>query len=561
MGILTAAGCGLGYQQTPYPPCFLPDDPDPACQSGQGAEGSGTAASVPTTGTPFSGSEDSSSGEDDSTGPVSESGTESGEIDTGATAVSNGGESTGPEAQPEPEILDMSLSPDAPKSAGPVTVTVQTENAMEVWMAVDSGDAVELDPVGDEGTEFVGEIAVLGESWNGLHTVSAVARAGELESPPSEEMFTVSAPPAGSEVWKKKSALTPSYGNAVAVDAEGGVYELLTVTANATARCHVRRRSAAGVPVWPQDTVQLTADVYCFGEDIKVAPDGTLWVLVNTLTVNILRWQIFHLDADGALIDEMPEVSDLNETGRGLDVNSEGEILLCGERPAVQGIDAWVRLRPPVGDSWTVPWIYTYDNKDFDERTKDCAFVEDRIVVVGEVYGKHENIPGLLSRGFVAEYGQNGVKFENAVASAEPAQQSGYHAVTPDGNGGYVVGGYTCDMAMVPCTPTTGALRRFTLGASMGWEQPNGAAVMVWDIARSPAGYVVVAAQAHADKQGFLVQGWSLDQGMPMWSYQGTPSDLQVATGIALSPFAAVFVGGFYLENGIQAAGVVKLHP
>jgi hypothetical protein len=28
--------------------------------------------------------------------------------------------------------------------------------------------------------------------------------------------------------------------------------------------------------------------------------------------------------------------------------------------------------------------------KKFDERTKDCAFVEDRIVVVGEAFGRHD---------------------------------------------------------------------------------------------------------------------------------------------------------------------------
>ena len=95
----------------------------------------------------------------------------------------------------------------------------------------------------------------------------------------------------------------------------------------------------------------------------------------------------------------------------------------------------------------------------------------------------------------------------------------------------------------------------------MDWERPNSVAATVWDIARSPAGYVVVAARAKADNQGFLVQAWSVDQGAPLWSYQGAPSDLQVATGIAVDPFATVFAGGFYLDNGIQAAGVVKLNP
>jgi len=89
--------------------------------------------------------------------------------------------------QAEPVIVGMSLTPRPGTpgscvlySAGPVTVTVQTEGAEEVWITVDDGEAVALEPVGDDGTEFVGEISVLGESWNGSHTVSAVAESGEL---------------------------------------------------------------------------------------------------------------------------------------------------------------------------------------------------------------------------------------------------------------------------------------------------------------------------------------------------------------------------------------------
>jgi hypothetical protein len=192
---------------------------------------------VPTTGTTFP---SDGSGAEDSEGQGPGDGTDTSEVD--AETTTSGSESTGPAVEPEPEIVDLDLDPDAPKSAGPVKVTVQAENAVEVWMTVDDGGEVALEPVGDEGTEFVGEIAVLGESWNGLHTVSAVARAGELESLPWEEMFTVTAPTAGSEVWKKKSTITPSYGNAVAVDLQGEVYELFTEWGNQGMRCHVRRR-------------------------------------------------------------------------------------------------------------------------------------------------------------------------------------------------------------------------------------------------------------------------------------------------------------------------------
>lgn len=556
VGILLVGGCIPGYQDTPIPPCFFANDPDPACQSGQGHDGSGTGGDVPTTGTVFPG--DGSSAEDsDGQGPGD--GTDTSEVD--AETTTSGSESTGPAVEPVPEILDLDLDPDAPKSAGPVTVTVQVENAVEVWMTVDDGGEVALEPVGDDGTEFVGEIAVLGESWNGLHTVSAVARAGELESPPWEAMFTVTAPPAGTEAWKKKSTLTPSYGNAVAVDSEGEVYELMTFIGNAGGRCHVRRRDVQGDAVWPQDTVELAAGVYCVGEDIKVAPDGTLWALVNTQEADIWRWQLFHLDVEGNLLDT-PEVSDGNEMGRGLDVNEDGDVLLCGTWPGFDLPNAWIKLSPVIGTGWTVPWVYEFGNGSFDERTKDCAFVADRIVVVGEAFGWHD--PDQFwqtSRGFVAELGMNSAKLAQDVAPVVPAFQSGYEAVAPDGAGGYVAVGYTCDAEMVPCSPKVGVAKWFSLDANMTWEQPNASATTVWDVAASPTGGVVVAAQALDNAQGFLVQAWGSGLVNPSWEYQGVLSDYQIATGVAVDPYGYIAAGGYYLADNILAAGVVRLHP
>jgi hypothetical protein len=556
VGILLVGGCIPGYQDTPIPPCFFANDPDPACQSGQGHDGSGTGGGVPTTGTAFPG--DGSSAED-SEGQGPGDGTDTSEVD--AETTTSVSESTGPAVEPVPEILDLDLDPDAPQSAGPVKVTVQVENAVEVWMTVDDGGEVALEPVGDDGTEFVGEIAVLGESWNGDHTISAVARAGELESLPWDAMFTVTAPEAGTEVWKKMSTLTPSFGNAVAFDGQGEVYELFTEWGNQGMRCHVRRRDTLGEAVWPQGAVALAAGVACIGEDIKVAPDGTLWVLVNTVEDEVDRWQLFNLDPDGVLLDD-PQVGGFEEVGRGLDVNAAGDLLLCGSRPGVELPDAWVKLMPQVGMGWTVPWVYEGVNQKFDERTKDCAFVEDTIVVVGEAYGRHEpNDFFELSRGFVVEFGINGVELFNAVATDDPAQQSGYEAVAPDSDGGYAAAGYTCNVKQVPCSPKQGVVKWFSWGASLTWEQADAEAVTVNDVTTSASGGVIVAAQAFQKEQGFLVQAWTSGQGVPVWQYQGTPSAVQVASGVALGPYGYISVGGYYLDGNTLAAGVVNLHP
>lgn len=505
--------------------------------------------------------------------PAGSTGTDSGDA-TGASsgeAGASSGESstgtTGPEVQALPTILGMTLTPGPGtpgscvlQSAGPVTVTVQVEDAAEVWMNVDDGEAIALEVAGGDGTQFVGEIAVLGESWNGMHAVSAVAKSGELVSAPWPDTFMVAAPPAGSEAWKKKSAINPSTGNAVAVDGQGEVLELFTEWSKQGGRCHVRRRDAKGEPVWPQDTTPLAAGVPCVGEDIKVAPDGTLWVLANIRVDEVDRWQLFHLDPEGVPL-EKPQVGDFQEIGRGLDVNAAGDVLLCGVGPAVKGQDAWVKLLPSVGTGWSVPWIYEVGGFGFEERTKDCAFIEDRIVVVGEAFGRHDqNALDSLSRGFVLEYGLNGVKLHESVVTVLPAWQSGYEAVSPDGQDGYVAVGYTCDAKAVPCAPTKGIVTWLELGADLTWAQSVTAAATVWDIVASGGG-VVIAAQAVQKEQGFLVQAWSFAEDKPLWDYQGLASTIQVATGLALGPYGYLTVGGYYLDGDTLAAGVVRLHP
>jgi hypothetical protein len=555
IGISALIALPACYQRTPYPECWVYS---PECvyeSADEGGSGDGTS-SGPTSDTfPTGGTE---TGGDDHGASSGDAGASSGESSAGTT---------GPEMQAQPVIVGMSLTPGpgTPEScvlysAGPVAVTVQTEDAIEVWITVDDGEAVALEPVGDDGTEFVGEIAVLGESWNGSHTVSAVAESGELVSAPRVDMFTVEAPAAGSELWKKKSTITPSRGNAVAVDAQGEVYELFTEWNNPGARCHVRRRDTDGESVWPQDAVALAAGVSCGGEDIEVAPDGTIWVLTNTVVDEVNRWQLFHLDPDGELLDA-PQIGDFQEFGRGLDVNAAGDLLLCGTRPGFLVPDAWVRLTPSAGKGWTVPWVYKLVDKEFDERTGDCAFVEDRVVVVGEAFGKHdENELKQMSRGFVVEFGVNGAELSKAVATASP-WQSGYGAVAPDGDGGYVAVGYTCDAKVTPCTPTQGVVNWFSLGASLTWGQPVTTAATVWGVAASPSGGVVVAAEALIKGKGFLTQEWALGQGMPSWAYQGTLSTLQAATGIAVGPYGYILVGGYFLDGDTLAAGVVTLHP
>jgi len=560
LSALTALpGC---YQRTPYPECWVYS---PECvyeSADEGGSGDGTS-STPT-------SEPFSTGSTGTGGDGDDAGASSSETEANSGEGSSG--STGPEMQAPPMILGMTLCPGLGKpgscvfqSAGPVTVTVQAEGAAEVWMTLDDGEAVALDPVGEEGAEFVGEIAVLGASWNGMHTVSAIAKSGELVSAPWPDTFTVAAPPGGSEAWLDKSILTPSYGNAVAVDAQGDVFELFTYSGNQGGRCMLRRRDALGKVLWVDDARPIAADITCEGQDLKVAPDGTLWVLVNTFVQNAWRWELWHVDAEGTLLEPKPQIGSPKHRGAGLDVSAAGEVLVCGTRPGSFATDdTWVRYQPTVGAGWTVPWVFKQiANVEADERARDCAFVEDRIVVVGEAFGKtvQDDIKP-YARGFVLELGRDSIKQAETITTTGPGWQSGHEAVAPDGSGGYVTVGYSCDSMAVPCAPTQGVVRWFSLGGTEIWTEPVDKAQRLVDVALSPGGYVVVAAQAEKQATGILVQAWKVGTGTPLWKYQGAPSALQMASGVAVGPYASVYGVGFYLEaNNVLASGVVKLHP
>jgi hypothetical protein len=64
-----------------------------------------------------------------------------------------------------------------------------------------------------------------------------------------------------------------------------------------------------------------------------------------------------------------------------------------------------------------------------------------------------------------------------------------------------------------------------------------------------------------SERQGLSGSGVGIWAGRALWEYQGTPSTLQVATGIALGPYGYIAAGGYYLDGDTLAAGVVKLHP
>jgi hypothetical protein len=490
----------------------------------------------------------------------------------GAASSASGGsgtEATDAGELPPPVIADMTLNPTPVKSAGTLTVEVKLGDggAEAVTITVDGGEPAALTPVGDGGALFTGEIAVFGESWNGDHEVVAVAARGEEVSEPWSEWFTVEAPAAGSEAWLEKSQLVPSYGNAIDVDDQGDVLELFTHPTPNGQECYLRRRDETGASVWTGEVRWLAPFEDCVGEDVKFAPDGTIWALVNVYKNGLGRWQLWHLDDDGMPLGQTPQIGSLTHLGRGLDVNAAGDVLLCGTAPATQDDDAWIRLQPAASVPWTVPWDYLNIEgiqHKFSERTQDCAFVEDRIVVVGEAWGPHEKEKPqeFQRRGFVLELSLAAAKLAELVNSSTLAWHSDHTAVAPDGKGGYVAVGYNCEPKVTPCNDTEGALRWFSLGATELRMQPVTGTSRLNDVTLSPAGYAVVAGTAMPTSEGFLAQAWSSSEIGPILHYQSMKTKLQSATGIAADPVGFIVVGGYFQEvDDTLVAGVAKLHP
>lgn len=542
--VASIAGC---YQRPAWPPCVLEVTPecwDSGSSGGVGESETETPGPIATVTTVH---------------PTSSIGTD----DDGLESISSSGSG---ELQP-PTIVDMTLTPNPLKSAGIVAVEVTVKDAgVAVSMTVDGGEPIALVPTHDGATLFEGEIFVFGESWNGEHEVVAIATRDEEVSAPWPETFKVEAPAAGGEVWLDKSGPVPSFGNAVDVDDQGDIVELFTWSGMDGQQCLIRRRDSGGKKLWAGDGYQV-APGDCVGEAVKFAPDRTIWALVNVYENGFPRWQLWHLGADGLPLGP-PEVGGLTHVGRGLDVNADGDVLLCGMAPATKDDDdAWVRLLPATAKPWTETWDYVDPIEEeehwFNERTKDCAFVEDRIVVVGEAWGKHHN-GGLESqnRGFVVEFSPAAVRLAEVVNPPAFAWHSSHQAVAPDGKGGYVAVGYNCEPMTTPCNNTRGALRWFSLGATEVKMQPVTNADVLNDVALSPAGYAVVAGVALQIDQGFLVQAWSSDSSEPVLHYQSMQTQLQVATGIATDPVGFIVAGGYYQEaDDSLAAGVAMVHP
>ena len=195
----------------------------------------------------------------------------------------------------KPTIVSVEL-PAMVYAAGPVPLTVQTENTAAVTVQLDGADVGALIAAGDG--LFTGALPVLGAVDDGWHDVIVTAKQGPHEVSQSDG-FTVQAPAPGTEAWSLAGP-DGSRTNRVAVTPEGDLIEVSQTEIGGVPRPTIRKRSGVtGAELWPEGTIEL--DTREGGAvDVAVLPDGRMWVAMNVRPPGKdQRPRIVLLDADG----------------------------------------------------------------------------------------------------------------------------------------------------------------------------------------------------------------------------------------------------------------------
>jgi hypothetical protein len=199
---------------------------------------------------------------------------------------------------------------------------------------------------------------------------------------------------------------------------------------------------------------------------------------------------------------------------------------------------------------------------EFDETIMDCAYAGDRLVMVGEVSGKHVTKdlqdPIERERLFVLERDQDET-LGWTVAGSGPGNftQSGGTALAIDDQGRSVVGLYTCEDAC----DRFGELRIYEPGGKLAERIPLASEILPpFDVAWSPAGYIVMASTEILDIKSsrFIVQAYWPDEFEPAWTYsQAEVANWHLAYALTIGP-GVVLAGG---TGGGGNPAIAYIHP
>lgn len=537
--LLIPLACLLGCPP-PWDPLIGCADVD-ACTT----DAASTTAATPTT----------SAGEGVQTVTGNSADTSSADAESGLDTMAS---TTGSPAEP-PAIVTVELTPNPILFNGPIALTVTAEHAIGVRMALDTGDVIELAPAGPG--VFSGEIPVLTGLINGPHVALLTPWYDDLDGATVEAPYEVALPTPGSQgFWETGDLIGPGQVAAMGMLPTGEVIEFGTHYPNGDARCYLRRRDKGGA--WgPDDLTFILPDNTCTAIDLQIDDQGAMFVVVNRQGNDGPRWWIAEIPAWGLGATNLG-IGAKGETATALAHHPSGTIAVCGSGPAsATDADAmaWVFRTNLPGETLA----FDYQPLDMpphwsSERTRDCVFVENTLVLVGEANGIHQNEDTLRDRLFILRLDTAANTVAWSVAPPGVRTQSGAQAVTVDDLGQLVLAGYTCD----DVCQVEGDLRRYDRQGDLASQVslglfPNkqfGAQDLAW----SAAGYAVVATGGmNGNESAFTVRAFAPAKVEPVWTFTRKDGQLlNTALALALGPYGEVYAGGLG-ANGFPAVAYI----
>lgn len=534
------------------PACLPPlvTDCEPECSAGPGTTTTTGDPTVPTTG------DDVHSVTGDEPDPPGTSEPDPGTTTATATTTGDPGEL--------PAIVTFDLDPDPITVNGLIAVTVTAQHADGVRMLLDDGTVQELE--NREPDLFVGAIPAFSGLQNGTHDAQltpwqAPQHDGKTEPAP----YTIQLPKPGTQIfWETGDLIGPGQVVALATLPTGELVELGTHTPNDQSRCYLRRRDKGGA--WsPDDFVEVLPGINCAAVDLEIDELGALHILVNRQGDDGLRWWSAKISSWGLGAKNIG-TGTKGETATALALHPSGTTAVCGFAPNPKPLtddDAMVWIFHPNQPGEILDLDYEAGNFNahwFYERTRDCVYSGDDLILAGEVHGKHEgNNNEARDRLFIARI-DTALKYTDWTIAPPGAKttQSAARTMTLDDKGRILLAGYVCGD---DCDPE-GELRIYDPDGSLAWVASLGAfPTPQWsarDIAWSPAGYIVVATGGLMDKaSGFTVRAFAPFKYDPLWTFVREDDQvLQFANTLAIGHYGEVYAGGFG-TNGYPAVAYI----
>ena len=479
--------------------------------------------------------------------------TVTGDPDASSSSTSTADETSGGTTEPvlPPQIVDGVVIPDYIDDNGMLDVEVTTEHADGVRMLLDSGELIELTPVSPN--HFVGKIPAFTGLNNGKRTAVLTPWHEMIEGESVDAHYVIALPTPGSETHSETDGINGNVA-AIAVLPDGRPVELGTYMEMGAPRCYLRLRNKKGEQEKPIDFVPVLASAYCRAIDLKIDRDtGRMHVLVDRKTGDDTLWWAGEISAWGEGLTKIG-IGAVGDTALALAARPD-VVAVCGSRAVAteDKLDALAVLLRPGQLAEARVFDYKTPGDDtphkFAETARDCAFAGDgdKLVLVGEAYGKHDGDP-LPRRDRLTVIESDLAADDPAwtVAGLDQGVQTRAFALDLDDQGRYLLAGYTCFDA---CEPV-GEVRVYEPGGKLVAYNSLGPLGSAWfgphDIAWSPAGYAVVALGELQD-QSFVFKVQAVVPGVPLpkWTYfPSKQQGLALALAVAVGPYGEVYAGG-----------------